>query len=236
MPLLDHLETKFTSLSRQGNGEDLPFDPSSSITEQIGASIIGSLENLRPSQGAPLDEVYIDCLILHTAYEKVEDNLEARAVFAERVPRTVRQVGISNVTIHELRAIYDRVEVKPTVVQDAFIPKGDYDRELRNCCAETGITHQAFWTLTTNPELLQSSPVNHVANEAGIEKEVALHELASLSNVDVLNRTKRPDRMKSDFKQTAWLGVWKRDGAKIKIWKTVLGQFIVSIGDKAVLT
>ena len=234
MPLLDHLETKFTSLSSQGNGEDLPFDPSSSITEQIGASIIGSLENLQPSQGAPLDKVYIDCLILHTAYEKVEDDLEARAVFAEYVPRTVRQLSISNVTIHELRAIYDRVEVKPTVVQDAFIPNGDYDREVRNFCAETGITHQAFWTLTANPELLQSSPVNHVASEAGIEKEVALHELASLSNVEVFDGCKWSDRMKSDFKQTVWLGVWKRDGANIKIWKTVLGQFIVGIGGEAV--
>ena len=165
----------------------------------------------------------------------MEDNLEAWAVFEECVPKTVRQLGISNVTVHELRAIYDRVEVKPTVVQNAFIPEGDYDREVRNFCAETGISYQAFWTLTANPGLLQSSPVNYLASEAGVDKEVALYELiSSLSNVDVLNGTKRPDRMKSDLKQTACLGVWKRDEANIKIWKTILGQFVLSIGGEAV--
>ena len=93
LPLLDHLETKFTSLSSQGNEENLPYDPSSSITEQFRASIIGTLENLRPSQGTPLEDVYIDCLILHTLYEKMQDEL-ACAVFTECAPRSVRQLGV----------------------------------------------------------------------------------------------------------------------------------------------
>ena len=63
-------------------------------------------------------------MILHTPYEKMEDKLEAWAVFTEYVPINVPQSGVYNVTIHELRAMYDRVEVKPAVVSNAFIPRG----------------------------------------------------------------------------------------------------------------
>jgi diketogulonate reductase-like aldo/keto reductase len=67
----------------------------------------------------------------------------------------VRQLGISNCyepRLFEQLCRYARVQ--PSVLQNRFYDKTNYDRELRAICRARQIVYQSFWTLTANPRVL----------------------------------------------------------------------------------
>ncbi len=209
----------------------LPYDPASSITEQARSSIIQSLDNLRPAVESALESVYLDCLILHTPYDTLEDTLEAWAVFEECVPHTIRSLGISNVSHTELKLIHQRVNIKPSVVQNAFHPKNKYDVEVRRFCTEMGMTYQGFWALTANPELLRSDFVTNLAGAACVDKEVVIYGLCEhMKNVAILNGTKNVETMKLDLEQGNNLRAWAKDEKNSKAWSSAFSQFVAISG------
>mmetsp|Transcript_48024 Transcript_48024/g.96224 ORF Transcript_48024/g.96224 Transcript_48024/m.96224 type:complete len:120 (+) Transcript_48024:176-535(+) len=63
--------------------------------------------------------------------------------------------------------LYNDAHVKPTVLQNRLYRDTGYDAELRALCRERGITYQSFWTLTANPHILASAPVQAAATRLG---------------------------------------------------------------------
>jgi len=116
------------------------------------------------------------------------------------VPDQARTLGISNIYDPvELKSLYEAAKVKPSVVQNRFTANTGYDRDIRSFCMQKGMVYQSFWTLTANPNLLNSKPVTALAQMGKVSPPVALYSLVlGLGNTSVLNGTTNERRMVSD--------------------------------------
>ncbi|KIW27313.1 uncharacterized protein PV07_07064 [Cladophialophora immunda] len=206
-----YIQTKFLGLAGQGAGQEVPYDPASSLTEQVRTSIIGSLSNLAPEEHLPLTQVFIDCLILHAPFQRLEDTL----------------------SLQELQGLCQHVKIKPSVVQNAFHSGTKSDVDVRKFCVQNGIVYQAFSTLTANPELLSSDFVSSLASEAGMERAVALYYLIEkLENVNVLNGTTKAETMKRDLEQVLELKDWASSSSHAEELAVITSQFRAYIGER----
>lgn len=176
----------------------MPYDPSTPLDVQIHTSVASSLKNLR-SDDKSMEDSYVDCLLLHSPLPTIQATLEAWRVLEAYVPHRIRSLGISNVTLPVLQAIYDHSTVKPSVVQNRFYPQTRYDVPLRTFCTDLKIMYQSFWTLTGNPALLRSEPVSSLSQAANIEPSMALYSLVMELDIVVLNGTTSMDHMRQDF-------------------------------------
>lgn len=183
----------------------MPYDASLSIRDQVKASIYSSLKNLQvPSivPGSGAREQYIDTLVFHTPLSTMEATIEAWNAAESFVPEFIENLGISNCSTTILKALFDspQIKIKPSVVQNRFYADTDYDVELRAFARKNGIVYQSFWTLTANPELAKSEPVQLLAQEAGVSIAAAMYSLViSLGNVSALDGTTKEAHMKEDL-------------------------------------
>lgn len=204
------VQTKFTAPAGQ-DLSSIPYDPNSSLSEQLSTSLQGSLTNLRPrSDPASAVDAYIDCLLLHSPLSTDELTLTAWKILEAFVPRQIRSLGISNCPLSTLEYIYEHASIKPAAVQNRFYARTGYDTALREFCDRHGIVYQSFWTLTGNrTTLLASEPVGNLAKEAGVSPEVALYALVMESGIAPLNGTTNEKRMGSDLKEVNSLKNWQ---------------------------
>jgi diketogulonate reductase-like aldo/keto reductase len=209
-----YLQTKFTSIDGQ-DPRNLPYDPSTSITEQVKASVASSLHNLRHSEN--LEESYIDCLVLHSPLQTIKQTMEAWDAMSSFVPSKVHSLGISNTSLPILQHIWKNGSVKPKVVQNRFYSDTEWDITLREFCMQNGIQYQSFWTLTGNPELLKSRPVQNTAGEVGVSAEVALYSLVQSLGITPINGTK--SHIESDVAELSKLKDWKAEGQNAETWE-----------------
>jgi diketogulonate reductase-like aldo/keto reductase len=122
------------------------------------------------------------------------------------------------------------VKVKPAVVQNRFYEDTLFDTDLRLFCRETQIIYQSFWTLTANPDLVRSEPVQQLATQAQISPAAALYTLVmGLGNIAVLNGTKNEGRMKEDL--AAPLAVEEFIKMHPDQWQQLLQGFQGMVGD-----
>ncbi|KAL5340656.1 NADP-dependent oxidoreductase domain-containing protein [Aspergillus crustosus] len=225
-----YVQTKFTSVHGQ-NPDDMPYDPRDSVTEQVHASVKSSLHNLRPSAGPEsADETYIDTLVLHSPLPTMAETMEAWLALETYVPHRIRCLGISNTTLPVLREIVSLAKVKPAVIQNRFYGGTQFDVPLRAYCGEHQIIYQSFWTLTANPELVQSTPVLSLSREAGLSSATALYGLIlGLGQITILNGTTRKEHMETDLKALKSLQRFANhnpDG-----WQGILEDFQQLVGD-----
>ncbi|KAJ5664816.1 uncharacterized protein N7477_007264 [Penicillium maclennaniae] len=196
------VQTKFSPVEAQ-DPNNMPYHPEASVTEQVQTSVMSSLHNLRPSfDPASVDHAYIDALVIHSPLRTLELTLEAWSALETYVPHRIRNLGISNCSLPVLRELNDspQVKVKPAVVQNRFYEDTLFDVSLRAFCRDHQIIYQSFWTLTANPDLVRSTPVQQLAAHTDISPAAALYALVvSLSNVAVLNGTKDEGRMREDL-------------------------------------
>ncbi|EUC29422.1 hypothetical protein COCCADRAFT_8345 [Bipolaris zeicola 26-R-13] len=192
-----YLQTKYTTPAGQ-DLNNIPYDPNAPLDSQIHTSVASSLKNLRHISESP-DDSYLDCMLLHSPLPTTEQTIQAWKLLETYVPHRIRSLGISNVTLSVLEALYQNATVKPTVVQNRFYPQTRYDVPLRNFCKEHDIVYQSFWTLTGNPALLQSQPVAALARAAQVEIPVALYALVIDQGVVVLNGSTSREHMEMDL-------------------------------------
>lgn len=218
-----YIQTKFTSLHGQDPNR-LPYDPKQSVRDQVNASIASSLRNLRHSESSN-DSPYIDCLVLHSPYPSFSQTREAWQAMEAHVPHEVRTLGISNCYhLPVLRELFESAKVKPSVVQNRFYQDSGYDRALRAFCEERGVVYQSFWTLSANPHLLRSDPVDLLSRQVRITRPVALYGLVlGLGNVSVLNGTTNVERMAEDLAGLEALQKWSNSNASS--WTQLLTAF-----------
>ncbi|RSL74655.1 hypothetical protein CEP53_000099 [Fusarium sp. AF-6] len=142
---------------------------------------------------------YVDCLLLHGPMPTLEETLEIWSGM-ESVCDRVLSLGLSNVSLEQLEAVYTHATIKPAIVQNRFWHHNHFDSAVRSFCIERNIVYQAFWVLTGNPQLLDSNFVGWFADKVGATREDALFNLVlSLgqdgAQVSVLNGTTNPARM-----------------------------------------
>ncbi|KAG9949126.1 aldo-keto reductase, partial [Aureobasidium melanogenum] len=209
-----YLQTKYTSFNGQ-DPNNLPYDPSASITEQVKASVASSLHNLRHNENA--EESYIDCLVLHSPLPTIKQTMEAWDAMSAFVPTKVHSLGISNTSLPILQHIWSNSTVKPIVVQNRFYAATGWDIALREFCSDNGIVYQSFWTLTGNPELLDSQLVKVVVEQVGVSAEVALYSLVQGLGITPINGT--TSHIESDLAELSKLAQWKSQGHNVETWE-----------------
>ncbi|KAL6810758.1 NADP-dependent oxidoreductase domain-containing protein [Trichoderma sp. SZMC 28013] len=186
------IQTKFTPVWAHDPNK-MPFNPHQNIEGQITESVRQSLEHLQVD--------YLDSLLLHVPFENDSDNLVAWKVLETFVPHKIRSLGVSNFKLPQLEELYANATVKPVIVQNRFYKETGFDIDLREFCAERGITYQAYWMLRHNPEILGSDLLKSVAVKLDVEKELAFYVLIlGLGGTQVLDGTTNPERMAEDLK------------------------------------
>lgn len=143
-----YLQTKFTPPSGQ-DAISIPYDPALPVAEQVVESFTVSLRNLRTD--------YVDGLILHSPLNTLAETLSAwRALELIYESGGARRLGISNCyDVDFFQQLYAQAAVKPSIVQNRFYAKTNFDKHLRAFCLQQGVVYQSFWTLTANPHILE---------------------------------------------------------------------------------
>ncbi|KAJ6155887.1 hypothetical protein N7470_006453 [Penicillium chermesinum] len=125
-----------------------------------------------------------------------------------------------------------RVKVKPAVVQNRFYGETAFDVPLRAFCRDHQIIYQSFWTLTANPTLARSAPVQHLAGRVEITPAAALYMLVmSLGNTVVLNGTKDSSRMIEDLEAPGKIKSFVE--SEPSEWESLRREFQILVGDAA---
>lgn len=180
------------------------------------------------------DDAYIDTLVIHSPLRTLEQTLEAWAALETYFPHKIRNLGISNCPLSILRELNSsaQIRVKPAVVQNRFYEDTLFDVPLRNFCRENQIIYQSFWTLTANPDLVRSEPVQQLAAQVGISPAAALYTLVmGLGDITVLNGTTNEGRMVDDL--AASKKVEEFTQAQPVQWERLLAGFRGMIGESA---
>lgn len=137
----------------------VPYNRNLSLSRQVSESFQQTLHNLQTD--------FVDLYIFHSPLQSFNSTMVVwRALEEIYDSGKARQIGISNVySLHKLRHFYDRVRVKPTVLQNRFSRDTNYDREVRDFCQTNGIDYMSFWTIYGSQFILRSDLVAHLAKK-----------------------------------------------------------------------
>jgi len=162
------IQTKFTSFRGQ-DPNNVPYDESAPIEDQVKESLEVSLRNLKT--------VYIDSLVLHSPYKRMEDTITAWRVFESFVDdNKVHQLGISNCyDINIFVKLYEEARIKPAVLQNRFYETSKFDVELREYCAKVGVKYQSFWTLTASRAALKTTKIKQIAASKNLTPQTLMY-------------------------------------------------------------
>ena len=205
----------------------MPYSSNLPLKDQVHQSVKQSLrcfKTLGP-------ETYLDSVVLHSPLATMEETLIAWKALQEYVPNAVRTIGISNTTLENLRALYDKAELKPSVVQNRFHSDTAYEVDLRAFCREKNIVFQSFWTLSANPALYRSAPVKEIVAKTGVARAAAYYSLVlGLEGITILDGTTSEAHMTEDLEGLEIVGTWAEgDGAAD--WASALSKFKELIGE-----
>jgi diketogulonate reductase-like aldo/keto reductase len=187
------LQTKFTF--RAGQDHRLPYDPGAPVGDQVGQSFASSLEHLGTDT--------IDSYVLHGPSRRDRlgpDDWEAwRAMEALHDAGKARLLGVSNVTLGQLRALCDGARVRPRFVQNRCYAALGWDREVRAFCAGDGLAYQGFSLLTANRAVLARPEVARVAARHGRTPAEVVFRFALEVGMIPLTGTTDPGHMRADL-------------------------------------
>ncbi len=142
------IQTKFTSI----NGQDhrLPYEADAKPASQVQQSFERSLTHLGLS--------FIDAYVLHgpcTGQGLIDTDWEIwQAMEALLDAGHIGAIGISNVNIEQLKALYDGARIKPQYVQNRCYAQLGWDYSVLSFCLKNNIHYQGFSLLTANPMVL----------------------------------------------------------------------------------
>ncbi|MDP6785923.1 MAG: aldo/keto reductase [Rhodospirillales bacterium] len=155
------VQTKFTF--RRGQDHRLPYDPKAPIADQVAQSFAGSLEHLGTD--------VIDSYVLHGPTARAglgpDDWAAWRAMEAIHGTGRARLLGISNVTLEQLRTLCGEARVRPRFVQNRCYAVQGWDRPMRRFCAANGLVYQGFSLLTANRQVTAHRETARLADRHG---------------------------------------------------------------------
>jgi diketogulonate reductase-like aldo/keto reductase len=155
------LQTKFTF--RRGQDHRLPYDPKAPIPDQVAQSFARSLEHLATDA--------IDSYVLHGPKNRAglapDDWAAWRAMEAVHASGQTRFLGISNVSLEQLRSLCKEARIPPRFVQNRCYANQGWDRSIRQFCAANGVIYQGFSLLTANRKLTAHQDLIRIAERHG---------------------------------------------------------------------
>jgi diketogulonate reductase-like aldo/keto reductase len=187
------LQSKFTFIG--GQDDRLPYDRAATIGEQVAQSFASSLEHLGVR--------YLDSYVLHGPSSRrglqPADWQAWRAMEALVRGGQVRFLGVSNVSVEQLRALCAEAEIKPQFVQNRCYAKTAWDRAVRVLCGEQGITYQGFSLLTANRTELAGPVAQRIVSRTGRPLAQVLFRFSQLLGILPLTGTSRLEHMRLDL-------------------------------------
>ncbi|QEL14919.1 aldo/keto reductase family protein [Limnoglobus roseus] len=187
------VQTKFTFL----NGQDhrLPYDPKAPIATQVEQSFASSLDHLKLS--------FVDSYVLHgptTRDQFLALDWEAwQAMESIHERGGARYLGVSNVSLEQLRVLFEGARVKPAFVQNRCYAVHGWDRAVRAFCTANGIVYQGFSLLTANRGVLEHPRVGKTAARLGRTPAQVVFRFALDVGMVPLTGTTDAGHMKADL-------------------------------------
>ncbi len=187
------LQTKFTF--RPSQDHRLPYDPGAPIRVQVEQSFASSLEHLRTG--------VIDSYVLHGPTQRTglaPADWEAwRAMEAVHASGRARLLGVSNVSLEQLRRLCQGARVPPRFVQNRCYAARGWDRAVRAFCAANGLVYQGFSLLTANREALARPELARIARRHGRSVNQVVFRFALDVGMIPLTGTTDPGHMRADL-------------------------------------
>jgi diketogulonate reductase-like aldo/keto reductase len=193
------LQTKFTYAG--GQDHRLPYDPDADFPTQVRQSFASSLQHLRTD--------YIDSYVLHgpsagrglgDADYQVWKEMEALC----REEKT-RFIGVSNVSLGQLRMLVQAAEIPPRFVQNRCFAVTYWDRDVREFCAAHNMTYQGFSLLTANPHVLGAPGMISIARRHQKTVAQVVFRFAQQIGMLPLTGTTDSNHMKEDLASSSFL-------------------------------
>ncbi len=142
------IQTKYTF--QHGQGDILPYDPHASIKKQVEQSFSKSLEHLQTSS--------LDSFLLHgpmTQQGLIDEDYEAWETIQDLAAKgQVKEIGVSNMNLAQLKEIYQLGSIKPRYIQNRCFAQLKWDKEIRDFCSDHDMIYQGFSLLTANLKYL----------------------------------------------------------------------------------
>jgi diketogulonate reductase-like aldo/keto reductase len=187
------LQTKFTHVD--GQDHRLPFDPSAPPAVQVDQSFASSLEHLETD--------YVDSYVLHGPSLRDrfsdEDWQIWRAMAAIARDGRARHLGVSNVSLAHLEALWRSDETKPLFVQNRCYARTGWDREVRRFCRAHNLVYQGFSLFTANRRELASPTVMRIAARVGRTPAEVIFRFAIQLGMMPLTGTTDATHMREDL-------------------------------------
>jgi diketogulonate reductase-like aldo/keto reductase len=187
------LQTKFTFKS--GQDHRLPYDPDASVATQVEQSFASSLEHLGTE--------FIDSFVLHGPTRQAglapDDWAAWHAMEVIHDSGRARLLGISNVTLEQLRSLYQQARIRPRFVQNRCYAVRQWDRSIREFCAENDMIYQGFSLLTGNREVMTRPELVQIAKRHGRTVSQIIFRFALEVGMLPLTGTTDADHMRMDL-------------------------------------
>src|SRR5262245_49356028 len=187
------LQTKFTF--RRSQDHRMPYDPDAPVATQVEQSFASSLEHL----GVEV----IDSYVLHGPTQAVglaKADWEAwRAMEAIHQSGRARLLGVSNVSLEQLRLLCEKARVRPRFVQNRCYAVRGWDRAIRQFCAANGLVYQGFSLLTANREVLALPEMARIAKRDGRTVAQVVFRFALDLGMIPLTGTTDAEHMRADL-------------------------------------
>lgn len=187
------LQTKFTF--QRGQDHRLPYDQRAPISIQVEQSLASSLEHLGVEQ--------IDSYLLHGPSQRSglgpDDWSAWRAMEALHDRGAVGMLGISNVSLPQLEALWGDARVAPSFVHNRCYASQGWDREVRAFCKVHNIIYQGFSLLTANRDVLVRPQTAELAARYNRSPAQIIFRFALDVGMTALTGTTTADHMRQDL-------------------------------------
>jgi diketogulonate reductase-like aldo/keto reductase len=186
------IQTKYTS--PDGQDSRVPYDPALPFADQVRASFESSLKHLHTD--------YLDSYLVHGPLTGglVREDLEIwEAMEGLKDSGRARMIGLSNVSLGQLKAIHERAKLKPEVVQNRCYAARGWDEGVRAFCAANGIVYQGFSLLTANPHVVGSPAAASIAKRLKVQPQQVIFAFSRKLGILPLTGTTDPAHMKDDL-------------------------------------
>lgn len=187
------LQTKFTF--QEGQDHRLPYNPEAPIAVQVEQSFASSLEHLGVEA--------IDSFLLHGPTQRIglaSADWEAwRAMEMIQQSGRARLLGISNVTLKQVRDLCREAHIRPRFVQNRCYAERGWDRDVRKFCATNGLVYQGFSLLTANRKVMAHPELIRIAAHHGRTVSQIIFRFALDVGMVPLTGTTDVSHMRSDL-------------------------------------
>jgi diketogulonate reductase-like aldo/keto reductase len=188
------VQSKYTFAA--GQDARLPYDPNAPIHQQVEESIKSTLAHFGTD--------YLDSFVLHGPSVRVglgQADREAWQSMEEQIAQgKAKSLGVSNVSLDQLKLLWEFARVKPRVVQNRCYATTGWDRAVREFCTANGIHYQGFSLLTANLPVLEHPPVMALAAKRGLTPSQLIFRFALDVGMIPLTGTSSKEHMVQDLK------------------------------------